>query len=239
MTSVDFLNLLYRLRSPANGANPLVPRFLRGERIPYPENFRVLSATASQPGETEFVLSWQDVEDYPDIDRYEIFVRNQLEANQYPVRIGAAPSSPFAYRIPADNALPVAFYVKTVLRSGHANDPTLGPTAVSATIAPPATPPTANAIIYRVTTKTANFSPDANHDVYLVNTSGGNITVTLPAASGTSYIYNFKKITTDSYAMILTRSGSDTIDGATSKEFRIPYTNIMAIPDSSGKWHIL
>ena len=104
MTSVDFLNLLYRLRSPVNGANPLVPRFLRGERIPYPENFRVLSATASQPGETEFVLSWQDVEDYPDIDRYEIFVRNQLEANQYPVRIGAAPSSPFAYRIPADNA---------------------------------------------------------------------------------------------------------------------------------------
>jgi hypothetical protein len=72
----------------------------------------------------------------------------------------------------------------------------------------------------------------------LVDTTSGDVTITLPAKSGcTSRIYIFKKKVAANN-MIIAGNGSETIDGAGSLTFASIYDSV-AVQCSGTEWHVL
>ena len=75
--------------------------------------------------------------------------------------------------------------------------------------------------------KSANFTilPTDNGKQFLIDTSAGNITVTLP--DGGTTIDGFRvalgKTSADNFAVVVNRSGTDTINGGTSWQFSVPH----------------
>ena len=73
---------------------------------------------------------------------------------------------------------------------------------------------------------------------YLVGTSGGDVTVGLPAAATcTNMVLSFKKIFAAN-AMILDANGSETIDGATTKTYSDRYSWVTIISNGTS-WFII
>ncbi|MEN6536816.1 MAG: hypothetical protein ABFD89_24385 [Bryobacteraceae bacterium] len=92
---------------------------------------------------------------------------------------------------------------------------------------------------FRVVSKTTDFAPDNVYDVYLIDTSGGDVTVTLPAATGRTTPYHFKKTTSDVNDIILDPNGADNIEGVNANwSFNGDRQSIMLLP-VSGNWWIL
>jgi len=88
-----------------------------------------------------------------------------------------------------------------------------------------------------VTTKTANYTADAtNDDVILVNTTGGNVTITLPAASTRTKPYYIKNIGTGAFAMTVDGNGSETIDNALTATTSTPMVSYTLVSDGVSKW---
>ena len=68
-------------------------------------------------------------------------------------------------------------------------------------------------------------------------TGGGNIVVNLPAATGTGREITFKKIDSSStYTVVLTRAGSDTIDGATTVTMSKQWGAVKAVDTKAAVW---
>lgn len=86
--------------------------------------------------------------------------------------------------------------------------------------------------------KSANYTVVAadSGDLIRVTTTGGAVTITLPEIASTGIGEGFKvavvKWTGDSNAVTLARSGSDTINGATSVEIGSQYSQIIVVADS-------
>jgi len=81
-----------------------------------------------------------------------------------------------------------------------------------------------------VTVGTATF--------YLVGTSGGDVTVGLPAAATcTNMVLSFKKLLAAN-AMILDANGSETIDGATTKTYSDRYSWVTIVSNGTS-WFII
>ena len=77
------------------------------------------------------------------------------------------------------------------------------------------------------------ISQSDNGKLYSCNTSGGAISVTLPQISGLTTPFNIGfKLETAGNNLTLNRSGSDTIDGATSKVISIADTGVQLIADT-------
>lgn len=89
----------------------------------------------------------------------------------------------------------------------------------------------------RTETATASFTALAGR-LYLVDCTAGNVVATLPAAAWGGDTIMFKKTDASANTVILTRAGTDTIDGATTKAIANRYTCIEVAPDA-GKWHIV
>lgn len=79
------------------------------------------------------------------------------------------------------------------------------------------------AIQYPIVSVSTNTALDATHYYVVVDTTSGNITITLPAGSTTiaGRVYKIKNIGANS--VIVARTGSDTIDGATSNTLASQY----------------
>lgn len=98
----------------------------------------------------------------------------------------------------------------------------------------------------KVCSKTVSDSPitiSSSCNVYMVDASGGNVTMTLPtsASSVTGGVYTFYEvIKTDSSANTIAvgRSSSDTLDGATSFTLGTQYEPRNFLPDGSALWVI-
>lgn len=76
--------------------------------------------------------------------------------------------------------------------------------------------------------KSADFAPNAvtdNHKTFMVDTSSGDVTVTLPNAPSADTFLTFVK-TTSANSLIIARSGSDTVMGATSHTITTQYASI-------------
>ena len=84
-----------------------------------------------------------------------------------------------------------------------------------------------------ITTLSSDTTLDETHYTVLVDTSGGDVTITLPT-NVNGRIYNIKKITSD--ANIVSLSG--TIDGVSSKILNIQYESI-TIQNETTNWWIL
>jgi len=87
-------------------------------------------------------------------------------------------------------------------------------------------------------TKTTTYSVNAG-ELILADTTGGGFTITLPLSSANANLaIRIKKISSDGNTVTVGVSGSDHIDGATTKTFTSQYTSIDVIADGSGNWWI-
>lgn len=87
--------------------------------------------------------------------------------------------------------------------------------------------------------KTANYTANAG-EVVLCNSSGAGFTVQLPgsAAAGAGTEVTVKKVTTDANTMTVSRTGSDTIETATSVTFNGPLASVTFVSDGAGGWWV-
>lgn len=99
------------------------------------------------------------------------------------------------------------------------------------------TAPAYRTLPYPVRTETGNYTATAHDMVILVDTSGGAVTVTLPAVAGTEgRSYVIKKITTDANAVTVDGDSGDLIDGATTYVITAPYESITILSTGSAWW---
>lgn len=92
---------------------------------------------------------------------------------------------------------------------------------------------------YATSTKTSNYTIGTSDTVIFADATSGNVTITLPVASGLSgYKFFVKRIDNSSNTCSVARSGSDTIDGATSHNIDQQYTSLMVVSNGSN-WYIL
>ena len=71
------------------------------------------------------------------------------------------------------------------------------------------------------------------------NAAGGNMTVNLPAAIGNGRLVTVTKTDTSAYTVTLDGSGTETIDGATTKVLTLPNESIQIIDAAAGVWDII
>jgi hypothetical protein len=92
---------------------------------------------------------------------------------------------------------------------------------------------------FSTATKTSNYPITTSDTVIFADATSGNVTITLPTASGVSgYRFYIKRIDNASNTVTVTRSGSDTIDGAVSFTLDLQYTAIAVVSNGSA-WYIL
>lgn len=92
---------------------------------------------------------------------------------------------------------------------------------------------------YTTSTKTSNYTIGSSDTVIFADASSGNVTITLPVASGLAgYKFFVKRIDSSSNTCAVARSSSDTIDGQTSVSIDQQYTSLMVVSNGS-VWYIL
>lgn len=94
-------------------------------------------------------------------------------------------------------------------------------------------------VTYGTTTKTANYTVGATDTVVFADATSGNVTITLPAASGNAgYRFYIKRIDGSANTCTVSRSSSDTIDGQTSFTLDAQYTCVTVVSNGSA-WYII
>ena len=92
-------------------------------------------------------------------------------------------------------------------------------------------------IVSPVVTKAANYSATSLDSVILVSNSSATITITLPLASTMAgRTLTIKKMDSNDYAVILSRTGSDTVDGTTSVSLYSQYQYVIVSSDGLTNW---
>lgn len=90
--------------------------------------------------------------------------------------------------------------------------------------APVLATPTENGVKAAVSAQTADYTVTATDYIVTIDATGGNVTVTLPAAStSVGQMYRFKRLDGTGNAVTIARAGADTIDGATSVAMTAQY----------------
>lgn len=94
--------------------------------------------------------------------------------------------------------------------------------------------------IFVTSTKTGTTYTITNSDtVIIADATSNSITVTLPVASGSpGYRFFVKRKDATGNTVTIVRSGSDTIDGATSQTLNQQYTSMTVVSDGSN-WYII
>ena len=99
------------------------------------------------------------------------------------------------------------------------------------------TPTTSNTTA--ISTQTASYTVTGSDSVVLADASTTSLTITLPAAASfTGYRFSIKRIDGSANTVTIGRTGSDTIDGATSLTLDQQYTALTVVSNGSG-WYIL
>lgn len=108
-----------------------------------------------------------------------------------------------------------------------------------ATSSPGSTLHVAGSVQCSVSSVSANTTLDGTHCIVAVDDSGGSKTITLPAcvAAQIGRVYRVKKMSA-SNSTIIGRTGSDTIDGATSYTMSTQYDARDLVCTSAGAWSI-
>lgn len=94
-------------------------------------------------------------------------------------------------------------------------------------------------VIFATSSKNSNYTITSSDTVIMADATGGNVTITLPVASGVSgYRFFVKRTDGSANSVSVARSGADTIDGATSQSLSIQYTSLTVVSDGSN-WYII
>jgi hypothetical protein len=92
---------------------------------------------------------------------------------------------------------------------------------------------------FTTSTQTSNYTITSTDTVVFADATSGNVTITLPAASGlTGYRFYVKRVDSAGNTVTVARSGSDTIDGQTSVTMSMQYMAIGLVSNGSN-WYIL
>lgn len=92
---------------------------------------------------------------------------------------------------------------------------------------------------FSTATKTTNYTIGATDTVIFANATTGNVSITLPTASGLAgYRFYVKRTDSSANTCTIARSGADTIDGQTSLSLDLQYTALAVVSDGSA-WYIL
>ena len=90
-----------------------------------------------------------------------------------------------------------------------------------------------------VSTKISTYNVLPTDDVILVDASGGTVTLNLPDATTVNgKVYNFKKIDSSAFQMIIDADGAQTIDDSLTQATSTQYESFTIISDGSA-WYIL
>lgn len=97
----------------------------------------------------------------------------------------------------------------------------------------------AHAIENFVASVNADTTLDATHRTVLVDSSGGDVTITLPTAVGiTGRIYEIKKVSSDTNVVIIDPNGAETVDGATDFRLAGQY-NAVTVQSDGANWRVI
>ena len=83
-----------------------------------------------------------------------------------------------------------------------------------------------------------SLSLDNTHGIILVDTSAGNITITLPLTSSGVYRYTIKKVDSSSNSVIVTAQGASSIDGAATLDIDTQY-QFSSIINTNTDWFLV
>lgn len=86
---------------------------------------------------------------------------------------------------------------------------------------------------YTTETKTADFTASADVDSYLVDTTTGDVTVTMPAAADMTYPITIAKKTGDAYTVTIDPYSTETIDGESSHELTVQTESVSVASDGA------
>jgi hypothetical protein len=99
--------------------------------------------------------------------------------------------------------------------------------------------PTWSDATYATSTKTSNYTITGTDVVIFANANSGAVAITLPTASSVSgYRFIVKRTDASANGCTVIRSGSDTIDGATSLSLDLQYTAVTVVSNGSN-WYII
>lgn len=87
-----------------------------------------------------------------------------------------------------------------------------------------------------INAQTSAYTATANDDVITCSASSAAFTVTLPAATGTGAKLLIVKTDSSSNAITVSPSGTDTIEGSTSKSISSQYGKLGLVDAASGLW---
>lgn len=77
-----------------------------------------------------------------------------------------------------------------------------------------------------ISTKTTTYSVLTSDSTILADASGGGFTITLPGASNAGFKVIIKKVDTSANVVTISRAGSDTIEGSTTRTLRYQYESL-------------
>lgn len=96
-----------------------------------------------------------------------------------------------------------------------------------------------NGMSFATNTQTSSYTVTSSDTVVFANATSGNVTITLPAASGLAgYRFYIKRIDSTANTVTVSRTGTDTIDGLTSFTLDLQYTAFGVVSNGSA-WYIL
>lgn len=127
-----------------------------------------------------------------------------------------------------------SIYNSSTKQNAHAGNTKLGSTSAPTSVLDVAGP-----IATAISTKTANYTITATDSTILVDATSGNITITLPAVSGTTgRQYVIKKIDSSVNTVTIDGNSSETIDGATTQSITTQWDAI-TIQSNGSAWFII
>ena len=87
--------------------------------------------------------------------------------------------------------------------------------------------------VVNVNTTPYNIVPITGVYVYLVDATGGNITMNFPTAVGNTALYTIKKVDGSANTVILDPSGAQTLDGLATQTIRFQNTSVDIYSDNA------
>ncbi len=99
--------------------------------------------------------------------------------------------------------------------------------------------PTWDYATFATASKTTDYTVTNSDTVIFADSTSGNVTITLPAASGLSgYRFYVKRIDGSANTVSVARTGGDTIDGQTSISMPLQYMSLTLVSNGSN-WYII
>jgi len=92
---------------------------------------------------------------------------------------------------------------------------------------------------YNISSQTTDYTATVNDEIITVDTTGGDVTITLPPLTGiTGQRFHIKKIDSVSNKVIVDGDGTETIDGSETQDIIFQYDSMELVAGSS-EWHIV